>query len=67
MRKMLTPNVRAIGPPADPAQDDAVDPARVQGSPATIKTDLIRLLGTEQVVHRTSDLIRYVSNAATNR
>jgi hypothetical protein len=27
MRKMLTPQARAIGRPAGPAQDDAVDPS----------------------------------------
>ena len=32
-RKMLTPHVRAIGRPAGPAQDDAVDSARVEGQP----------------------------------
>ena len=34
MRKLLTPQVRAIGRPAGPAQDDAIDPARVEGTPA---------------------------------
>ncbi len=32
MRKLLTPHVRAIGRPAGPARDDAVDPARVEGT-----------------------------------
>ena len=44
MRKMLTPHVRAIGRPAGPAQDDAVDPASVEGTPAALKNDLIRLV-----------------------
>ena len=46
MRKMLTPHVRAIGRPAGPAQDDAVDPAGVEGTPAALKNDLIQLVGS---------------------
>jgi hypothetical protein len=47
MQKMLTPHVRAIGRPAGPAQDDAVDPGRVDGTAAVLKDDLIRLIGKE--------------------
>jgi D-lactate dehydrogenase len=67
MRKMLTPRVRAIGRPAGPAQDDAVDPARVDGTPAALKSDLIQLIGQDQVLHRISDLIRYASDASPYR
>ena len=64
MRKMLTPHVRAIGQPAGPAQDDAVDPARAEGTPAALEHDLIQLVGQEQVLHRVSDLVRYASDAS---
>jgi D-lactate dehydrogenase len=67
MRKLLTPHVRAIGRPAGPARDDAVDPARVEGTPAALKSDLIRLVGQEQVLHRISDLVRYASDASPYR
>ena len=67
MRKMLTPHVRAIGRPAGPAQDDAVDPAGVEGTPAALKHDLIQLVGQDQVLHRVSDLIRYASDASPYR
>src|SRR5579863_3541312 len=67
MRKLLTPHVRAIGRPAGPAQDDAVDPARVDGTPAALKRDLIQLIGPDQVLHRISDLIRYASDASPYR
>jgi D-lactate dehydrogenase len=67
MPKLLTPHVRAIGRPAGPARDDAVDPARVEGTPAALKSDLIRLIGREQVLHRISDLIRYASDASPYR
>jgi len=59
MRKLLTPHVRAIGRPVGPAQHDAVDPAGVEGTPAALKNDLIRLVGQGQVLHRVSDLVRY--------
>jgi D-lactate dehydrogenase len=67
MRKMLTPRVRAIGRPAGPAQDDAVDPARVEGTPAALRNDLIQLIGKDQVLHRISDLVRYASDASPYR
>jgi D-lactate dehydrogenase len=67
MRKMLTPHVRAIGRPAGPAQDDAVDSARVEGTPAALTSDLIRLVGKDQVLHRISDLVRYASDASPYR
>ena len=64
MRKLLTPHVRAIGRPAGPATDDAVDPAGVEGTPAPLKNDLIQLVGQDQVLHRVSDLVRYASDAS---
>ncbi len=67
MRKLLTPDVRAIGRPAGPAQDDAVDPARVGGTPAALKGDLVGLVGQDQVLHRVSDLVRYASDASPYR
>ena len=67
MRKMLTPHVRAIGRPAGPAQDDAVDAARAEGTPAALAGDLIRLIGRDQVRHRISDLVRYASDASPYR
>jgi D-lactate dehydrogenase len=67
MRKMLTPHVRAIGRPAGPAQDDAVDPASVEGTAGKLKSDLIQLIGQDQVRHRISDLVRYASDASPYR
>jgi D-lactate dehydrogenase len=64
---MLTPHVRAIGRPAGPAQDDAVDPARVEGTPAALTSDLIQLIGQDQVLGRVSDLVRYASDASPYR
>jgi D-lactate dehydrogenase len=67
MRKLLTPHVRAIGRPAGPAQDDAVDPAQVEGTASKLKSDLIQLVGQDQVLHRVSDLVRYASDASPYR
>jgi D-lactate dehydrogenase len=67
MRKMLTPHVRAIGRPSGPAQDDAVDAARVEGTPAALTSDLVQLVGKDQVLHRVSDLVRYASDASPYR
>src|SRR5271155_2973080 len=64
---MLTPHVRAIGRPAGPAQDDAVEPARAEGAPAALKRDLIQLIGQDPVLHRISDLVRYASDASPYR
>jgi D-lactate dehydrogenase len=67
MRKMLTPHVRAIGRPSGPAQDDAVDAARIDGTPAALTSDLVQLVGKDQVLHRVSDLVRYASDASPYR
>src|ERR1700691_6241350 len=67
MRKMLTPHARAIGRPAGPAEDDAVDPAHLEGTPTALKSDLMQLIGGEQVLHRVSDLVRYASDASPYR
>src|SRR5580704_13868257 len=64
---MLTPHAGAIGRPAGPAQHDAVDPARAEGTPAALKDDLIRLIGQDQVRHRISDLVRYACDASPYR
>ncbi len=50
-----------------PAQDDAVEPALVEGAPAALKSDLIQLIGQDQVLHRISDLVRYASDASPYR
>src|ERR1700691_6008384 len=67
MAKMLAPHVRAIGRPAGPAQDDSVDGTRVDGTPAVLTSDLIELLGPDQVLHRISDLVRYACDASPYR
>ena len=52
---------------AGPAQDDAIDPARVEGTPAALKSDLIQLVGKDQVLHRITDLTRYATDASPYR
>ena len=59
--------MRAIGRPPGPATDDAVDPGHVEGTPAALTSDLIKLIGQDQVLHRVSDLVRYASDASPYR
>jgi D-lactate dehydrogenase len=60
MRKLLTPHVRAIGRPAGPAQDDAVDPARAEGTPAALKDASPYRYLPRVVLPRTVDDVRAV-------
>jgi len=66
-RKLLSPDPARVGRPAGPAQDDAVAPGLVMGTPEPLKTDLIGLLGPMQVLQRVSDLVRYASDASPYR
>ena len=67
MKKLLTPDATAVGRPGGPGLPDAVGPAREHGTPGGLKTDLIRLLGRDQVLHRVLDLVRYASDASPYR
>lgn len=67
MRKLATPNVTAISRPPGPVQHDAIDNAAATGTPQPLKSDLIALLGEEQVLHRALDLVRYASDASPYR
>lgn len=67
MNRLATPHAEAIGRPDGPAQDDAVEAGRIDGTPPALKTDLVALLGEDQVLHRVSDLVRYASDASPYR
>lgn len=67
MRKALTPDVAAIGRPAGAPQPDAVDAAHAGGTPDELRSDLVAVLGQDQVLHRVSDLVRYASDASPYR
>jgi D-lactate dehydrogenase len=67
MRKLLTPHTGRIGRPDGPAQPDAIGIEHLNGSPTDLARDLTELLGSEQVLHRLSDLVRYASDASPYR
>jgi D-lactate dehydrogenase len=53
---------RTEGPFADRVPDD-----RAAGTPRPLRTDLVRLLGPEKVLHTLSDLVKYASDASPYR
>ncbi|WP_329326349.1 FAD-binding and (Fe-S)-binding domain-containing protein [Streptomyces sp. NBC_01689] len=67
MKKLLGPNVPAIGRPPGLPQPDAISAAHAGGTPGELKRDLVGLLGESQVLHRISDLVRYASDASPYR
>ncbi|MFD6997857.1 hypothetical protein ACFWA5_16640 [Streptomyces mirabilis] len=67
MRKLLAPHTTRIGRPDGPAQPDAIGIEHLGGSPTDLARDLTELLGSEQVLHRLSDLVRYASDASPYR
>ena len=67
MHKFLSPDPTYIGRPDVPPCADAVDEELVGGTPAELKTDLIKILGEDLVRYRISDLVRYASDASPYR
>src|SRR5580698_2804699 len=66
-RKLFSANPAHIGRFEGPPMSDAVPASLVDGTPGDLKADLIGLLGTENVLHRAIDLIRYASDASPYR
>src|SRR3984885_16321880 len=67
MHKLLTPQVARLGRPDVPPETDAVDPSFSEGTPESLKADLIELLGETQVLSRVIDLVRFASDASPYR
>ena len=67
MHKLLTPQVARLGRPEVPPETDAVDPSFSEGTPESLKADLIDLLGETQVLSRAIDLVRFASDASPYR
>lgn len=64
---LLEPDVLKITPePSDPASDRAPEWV-AGGTPEPMRSELIALLGEEQVLCRASDIIRYASDASPYR
>jgi D-lactate dehydrogenase len=66
-RKLLSANPAHMGRFDAPATSDAVPVSLVDGTPSKLKSDLIALLGKENVLHRAIDLVRYASDASPYR
>jgi D-lactate dehydrogenase len=67
VRKLFSANPARIRRFDGPPMSDAVPANLVDGTPGDLKTDLIALLGKQNVFHRAIDLVRYASDASPYR
>src|SRR6202522_2652618 len=65
--KLLSANPARIGRFDAPPMNDAVPASLVDGTPGDLKADLVALLGSENVLHRAIDLVRYASDGSPYR
>src|ERR1700733_2866883 len=64
---LLQPDTARIGhPPGKPAEDRVPDEL-ASGTPQNLRRALSALIGADQVLHRTIDLVRYASDASPYR
>jgi D-lactate dehydrogenase len=64
---LLHPDTARIGHPSGQPADDRVPDELVSGTPRELREALAELIGTEQVLHRAIDLVRYASDASPYR
>jgi hypothetical protein len=57
MHKLVTPQLARLGISDVPPETDAVDPSFSEGTPESLKADLIELLGETQVLSGAIDLV----------
>jgi D-lactate dehydrogenase len=67
MLSLLSPNVQAIMPVASAAQRDRAPDALAAGTPPRLRDDLVSLLGSDRVLSRPIDLIRFATDASPYR
>jgi D-lactate dehydrogenase len=67
MKKLFSANPARMGRFDASPKCDAVSAFLVDGTPGDLKTDLIALLGKQNVLHRAIDLVRYASDASPYR
>ena len=67
MLPLLAPNVRAIMSPARTPQRDRAPDWVAAGTPLRLRDDLVALLGSDRVLTRPIDLIRYATDASPYR
>ena len=66
-KKLFSATPERIGRSDGSPQSDAVPASLVNGTPADLRADLIALLGKQNVLHRTIDLVRFASDASPYR
>ena len=66
-KKLFSATPARIGRSDGSPQSDAVPASLVNGTPADLRADLIALLGKQNVLHRTIDLVRFASDASPYR
>src|SRR5215470_3748126 len=67
MQKLLQPDPSLIQPREHPPVHDRAPDELAEGTPQWLKDDLVELIGEEQVLSRTIDLIRFASDASPYR
>ncbi|HTG50489.1 MAG TPA: FAD-binding oxidoreductase, partial [Gemmatimonadales bacterium] len=65
--KLLAPDVQRIAPEGNEPSRDRVPDELASGTPEPLRGDLIRLLGSDRVLTRVIDLVRYASDASPYR
>jgi D-lactate dehydrogenase len=65
--ELLAPDVHRIAPEGGEGSKDRAPDELAGGTPEPLRTDLVRLLGSERVLTRVIDLIRYASDASPYR
>ena len=64
---LLEPKTDRLAPEANTASTDAAPTWVATGTPEPLRGDLVELLGAERVLTRTSDIVRYASDASPYR
>ena len=64
---LLAPDVSRIAPKASEAAKDRVPDELASGTPEPLRGELIDLLGSDRVLTRIIDLVRYASDASPYR
>jgi D-lactate dehydrogenase len=64
---LLEPKVEALAPETTAASVDAAPNWVAAGTPEPLRSDLVALLGADQVLARASDIVRYASDASPYR
>src|SRR3954469_8863549 len=64
---LLEPDVREIAPPAPQPSEDRAPDWVATGTPQPLRRELQELLGSDRVLARASDIVRYASDASPYR